>query len=195
MRVLVTGGIRSGKSRHAESLLLPGSPLETIEDGRPRGTWDPRVDPVTYLAAGPQRDDADWAARVAAHRARRPDTWLTLESTDAAAGMRAASGPVLLDCLGTWLTAQLDEIGAWAAPETDWAPDLEQRVSALEEAWRATPFVVGVTNEVGWGLVSEHRSGRIFADRLGWLNERIASASDRVDLVVSGQVLTIKAPA
>ncbi|MCW4602757.1 bifunctional adenosylcobinamide kinase/adenosylcobinamide-phosphate guanylyltransferase [Janibacter hoylei] len=52
-----------------------------------------------------------------------------------------------------------------------------------------------MTNEVGWGLVSEHRSGRIFADRLGWLNERIASASDRVDLVVSGQVLTIKAPA
>ena len=153
------------------------------------------MDPVTYLAAGPQRDDADWAARVAAHRARRPDTWLTLESTDAAAGMRAASGPVLLDCLGTWLTAQLDEIGAWAAPETDWAPDLEQRVSALEEAWRATPFVVGVTNEVGWGLVSEHRSGRIFADRLGWLNQRIASASDRVDLVVSGQVLTIKEPA
>ena len=178
MRVLVTGGVRSGKSRHAESLLLPPHV--------PEGT------PVTYLAAGPQRDDADWAARVAAHRARRPDTWLTLESTDAAAGMRAASGPVLLDCLGTWLTAQLDEIGAWAAPETDWAPDLEQRVSALEEAWRATPFVVGVTNEVGWGLVSEHRSGRIFADRLGWLNQRIAASADRVDLVVSGQVLTIK---
>ena len=67
--------------------------------------------------------------------------------------------------------------------------------AASEAAWRAAPFIVGVTNEVGWGLVSEHRSGRIFADRLGWLNQRIASASDRVDLVVSGQVLTIKEPA
>ena len=68
-------------------------------------------------------------------------------------------------------------------------------IDALDAAWRVAPHVVAVTNEVGWGLVSEHRSGRIFADRLGWLNQRIASASDRVDLVVSGQVLTIKEPA
>ncbi|WP_434966538.1 bifunctional adenosylcobinamide kinase/adenosylcobinamide-phosphate guanylyltransferase [Janibacter indicus] len=178
MRVLVTGGVRSGKSRHAEALLLPPHV--------PEGT------PVTYLAAGPQRDDADWAARVAAHRQRRPATWSTVESTDAASGLWEAEDPVLLDCLGTWLTAQLDEIGAWEAPEHHWGPALEQRVDDLEAAWRAAPLVVAVTNEVGWGLVSEHRSGRIFADRLGWLNQRIAASADRVDLVVSGQVLTIK---
>ena len=181
MRVLVTGGVRSGKSRHAESLLLPPH--------LPEGST------VTYLAAGPQRDDADWAARVAAHRSRRPASWATLESTDAAAGLREASGPVLLDCLGTWLTAQLDEIGAWEAPEEDWVPALERRVADLEAAWRAAPHVVAVTNEVGWGLVSEHRSGRVFADRLGWLNQRIAATADRVDLVVAGQVLTVKGEA
>lgn len=187
MRILVTGGVRSGKSRHAESLLLPGTPLETAAGGLlgERGH-------VTYLAAGPQRDDADWAARVAAHQERRPATWSTVESTDAASGLWEAEGPVLLDCLGTWLTAQLDEIEAWEASEHHWVPALEQRVDDLEAAWRAAPFVVAVTNEVGWGLVSEHRSGRIFADRLGWLNQRIAASADRVDLVVSGQVLTIK---
>lgn len=196
MRVLVTGGVRSGKSRHAESLLLPGSPLETAEIGRPRGTWDPLGEgvPVTYLAAGPQRDDADWAARVAAHRERRPASWSTVESTDAASALWDAEGPVLLDCLGTWLTAQLDEIEAWQAPEHHWVGALEQRVEDLESAWRATDLAVAVTNEVGWGLVSEHRSGRIFADRLGWLNQRIAASADRVDLVVAGQVLTIKGP-
>ena len=67
---------------------------------------------ITYLATGPQRDDADWAARVAAHRQRRPATWSTVESTDAASGLWEAEDPVLLDCLGTWLTAQLDEIEA-----------------------------------------------------------------------------------
>lgn len=178
MRVLVTGGVRSGKSRHAESLLLPPH----LPDGAT----------VTYLATGPRRDDADWGARVAAHQRRRPATWGTVEASDAATALRAASGPVLLDCLGTWLTAQLDELAAWEAPEEDWVPALEHRVAELESAWRASPFVIAVTNEVGWGLVSEHRSGRIFADRLGWLNQRIAASADRVDLVVAGQVLTIR---
>ncbi len=178
MRILVTGGVRSGKSHHAESLLLPPNlPIDA---------------PVTYLATGPQRDDADWAARVARHRERRPAAWSTVETSDAASALGAATGPVLLDCLGTWLTAQLDELDAWEAPETEWAPQLDHRIAALDSAWHACNHVVAVTNEVGWGLVSEHRSGRIFADRLGLLNQRLAPSADQVLLVVAGQVLTVK---
>ena len=178
MRVLVTGGVRSGKSRHAEALLLPPNlPVDA---------------PVTYLATGPQLDDADWAARVALHRERRPASWSTVETTDAASALADARGPVLLDCLGTWLTAQLDELEAWEAPEAEWAPRLDERIDALDAAWQASPHVVAVTNEVGWGVVSEHRSGRIFADRLGLLNQRLAASADRVLLAVAGQILTVK---
>ena len=95
MRILVTGGVRSGKSRHAESLL----------DGVA----------ATYVAPGPTGDDADWQARVAAHRARRPASWATLETHDLAASL-AARGPVLVDCLGTWLRGVLDEQGLWDVP-------------------------------------------------------------------------------
>lgn len=178
MRILVTGGVRSGKSRHAESLLLPPHVRDDAQ--------------VSYLACGPQRDDADWAARVAAHRTRRPDAWATVESTDAASALTRAPGPVLLDCLGTWLTAQLDELDAWEAPESQWGPLLDARVDDLEVAWRVSAHVVAVTNEVGWGVVPAHRSGRVFADRLGWVNQRLAASADRVQLVVAGQVLTIK---
>jgi len=178
VRALVTGGVRSGKSRHAESLLLP--PYVAADA------------PVTYLATGPQSDDADWTARVRAHRERRPASWRTVETTDAAAALAAASGPVLLDCLGTWLTAHLDDLAAWEAPETDWGAALDARIGDLESAWAAASHVVAVTNEVGWGVVPEHRSGRLFADRLGWLNQRLAASADRVLLVVAGQVLTVR---
>lgn len=178
MRVLVTGGVRSGKSRHAESLLLPPHlPVDA---------------PVTYLATGPRSDDADWAARVALHRGRRPASWSTVETTDAAAALTAATAPVLFDCLGTWLTAQLDELGSWESPESRWGPQLDERIDALDAAWQASPHVVAVTNEVGWGVVSEHRSGRIFADRLGLLNQRLAASADQVLLVVAGHVITVK---
>ncbi len=176
VRILVTGGVRSGKSRHAEALLAP-----------PHVCAD---QPVTYLASGPQRDDTDWAERVARHRARRPAHWRTLETADAATALREATGPVLLDCVGTWLTAQLDQLGAWEG--TGWEDALEERVGRLEAAWSAAEHVVGVTNEVGWGVVPAHRSGRLFADHLGLVNQRLAAAADQVLLVVAGQVLTVK---
>jgi adenosylcobinamide kinase/adenosylcobinamide-phosphate guanylyltransferase len=50
---------------------------------------------------------------------------------------------------------------------------------------------VAVTNEVGWGLVSEHRSGRVFTDLLGRVNAAVAAASDDVVLLVAGRALVL----
>lgn len=172
-RVLVTGGVRSGKSAHAEALLAA----------------EPAV---TYVAAGPAYDDADWHERVARHRARRPDTWSTLETTDVAAALALATGPVLLDCLGTWLTAVVDEASLWEAPVAEVEEHVAGRVTGLVAALRAAvePVVV-VTNEVGLGVVPEHRSGRLFRDLLGAANQRVASVCDEVHLIVAGRVLRL----
>lgn len=175
MRILVTGGVRSGKSTHAEGL---------IGD-----------EPATYVAAGPSPDaesDADWTARIAAHRARRPAAWTTLETTDLAAAFREAEHPVLVDCLGTWLTAVVDEAGAWEH-DADRVHDLVlARADEVTEALRGCgQDVVVVTNEVGLGVVPEHRSGRLFRDLLGTLNQRVAAACDEVHLVVAGRVLRL----
>jgi adenosylcobinamide kinase/adenosylcobinamide-phosphate guanylyltransferase len=169
MRVLVTGGVRSGKSRHAESLLAG-------------------EDAVTYVAPGPVRDDADWAQRVAAHRERRPATWRTLETADLAQAL-ASAGPVLVDCLGTWLTRVVDDAGLWDAPAAEVAAHVEARTSAAVAALGGS--VVLVTNEVGLGVVPEHRSGRLFRDLLGTVNQQFAAACDEVHLVVAGRVLRL----
>ena len=72
--MLITGGARSGKSQLAEDMLA----------GRER---------VVYLATGavPTPDDPEWTARVATHQARRPASWTTIETWDAAAVL--ATGP------------------------------------------------------------------------------------------------------
>lgn len=175
LKTVVTGGIRAGKSRCAEGLLAA----------------EPRV---VYLAPGPPADpatDVEWAARVGAHQAGRPATWRTVESLEVAAALEQAAHPVLLDCLGTWLTGQLDRAGAWD-DRTGWEQTLQQQVDDLVAAWaNCRKRLVAVTNEVGMGLVSEHRSGRIFTDWLGRLNQRIAAVSDEVILVVAGRQLRL----
>lgn len=183
VHTLVTGGVRSGKSVVAEKLVTESAAL-----------LSPAA-PVTYVATGPSADDPDWADRIAAHRSRRPDAWRTVETADLAAAITALTGPALIDCLGTWLTAVLDELDVWEAPRESWQPALHERTDAAVAAWASCPHdLVAVTNEVGWGVVPEHRSGRIFADELGRLNQEVARASDRVLLVVAGHVLPLREP-
>jgi adenosylcobinamide kinase/adenosylcobinamide-phosphate guanylyltransferase len=172
-KVLVTGGVRSGKSRHAEGLLS-------------------ELQPVTYVAAGPASDDADWAARVAAHRDRRPAAWSTVETIDLESAVRSAAGPVLVDCLGTWLAGVIDEEHLWDASAGDLDDAVLSRLAGFVAAVAdTTQRVVVVTNEVGLGVVPEHRSGRLFRDLLGTVNQRVAEVCDEVHLVVAGRVLVL----
>jgi adenosylcobinamide kinase/adenosylcobinamide-phosphate guanylyltransferase len=163
-RVLVLGGARSGKSAYAEQLVA-AQPV------------------VTYVATAPPRPgDAEWAARVAAHRLRRPIAWATEETGDVTAHL--GSGTVLVDDLGLWLTRVLDEAYAWDGG----APDaVAKRCDDLVEAWReCTGLAVLVAPEVGSGIVPATLSGRLFRDALGALTARLAAASDEVVQVVAG---------
>jgi adenosylcobinamide kinase/adenosylcobinamide-phosphate guanylyltransferase len=160
----VLGGARSGKSAVAEHLAARGP------------------GPTTYVAtAAVDRADADHRARVAAHQARRDPTWATVEAgADLPAVLRTTPGTVLVDSLGTWVTAH-----------ADLAPD----VAALCEALRSRDGdSVVVSEEVGLGVHPSSELGRRFRDALGAVNVAVADAADEVLLVVAGRLLPLERP-
>lgn len=163
MRTLVLGGIRSGKSRWAESLI-----------GVDRT--------VRYIATGhPNLSDAAWTNRIAAHRGRRSPSWQTVESSDVAIELRSApSTPTLVDDVGGWLVSVFDRRG-WndGSPE----PDVDELVCAVEDF---TGPLVLISPEVGMTVVPASESGRRFADELGTTNQRLAQCCDQAVLVVAG---------
>ncbi len=171
---LVLGGARSGKSQHAEQL------LRERED-------------VTYVATGPVADgsDPEWVLRVERHRTRRSQQWTTVETHDLVDVIGRATGPLLIDCLGSWLAGVVDGLQGWDdLPRT--SALLAPRFAELEQAWRsASADVVAVSNEVGLGVVPATASGRFFRDELGRLNSALAAVSDQVMLVVAGRVLDL----
>jgi adenosylcobinamide kinase/adenosylcobinamide-phosphate guanylyltransferase len=173
VRILVLGGIRSGKSQWAETEIADESD-------------------VRYVATGavPDADD-DWSARVAAHRSRRPSHWTTVETADVAEQLRAQTATAtLVDDIGGWLTAVMDRRGAWTGASVQ--ADVDDLLDAVD-TFRA-PLAL-VSPEVGLTVVPPTSAGRRFADELGSLNQRLAALSDRVVLVVAGQPMTVKGPA
>lgn len=162
MLELVLGGMRSGKSLHAERLAA-SSGLE-----------------VHYIATAQAGDD-EMRARIAQHRSSRPSGWRLHESPLALAETieREASETrlLLVDCLTLWVSNQLME-----APER-----LEERSAALVAALAAAPGrIVVVSNEVGQGGVPMNALARRFVDLSGVLHQRIAERAERVWWVVAG---------
>jgi adenosylcobinamide kinase/adenosylcobinamide-phosphate guanylyltransferase len=170
---LVTGGARSGKSRHVEEL------------AREQGG------PVTVIATAEALDD-DMASRIARHRADRPAHWTTIEAPLAvaeAATRIPRDHVVILDCLTLWVSNLL-------LAQDDGQADGEAQILAetdrLLDAFVEHAVVLVVTNEVGLGIVPETALGRRFRDLLGRVNQRAAARASRVVLLVAGLPLRVK---
>jgi adenosylcobinamide kinase/adenosylcobinamide-phosphate guanylyltransferase len=161
---LVLGGARSGKSRHAESLIMAGP------------------SPWVYVATAEPLDD-EMTARIAAHRARRGTGWRAVEAPrDLAGALAGIRNAVLVDCLTLWLSNLMLADA-----------DIEAETARLEGALtNAAVPVVLVSNEVGFGIVPDNALARRFRDAQGRLNQRIAARADRVVLMVAGLPLVVK---
>jgi len=185
MLTLITGPVRSGKSAYAERLAASyGLPVTYVATAR--------IDPT----------DAEMADRVARHRAQRPADWGTWEIWGAAATdlprlVRSAGADrvLLIDSLGTWLAGHLLDLEGLAEHDAPAAlRALETKTAPLGPALaEAKATIVLVAEETGWGLVPPSALGRIFRDHLGRLTKTFAQSADRVELIVAGYAIDLKA--
>ncbi|WP_201319239.1 bifunctional adenosylcobinamide kinase/adenosylcobinamide-phosphate guanylyltransferase [Paenibacillus sp. EPM92] len=175
MKVLVTGGARSGKSSFAERYAATLAP-----EG-------------LYVATAHAYDE-EMKARIGLHRQEREErgfSWTTAEAPYALAEtLRQADAPVVLvDCLTLWLSNWLLRFEGHNARDRL----LEGKIGELVEAFRELERpVVLVTNEVGSGLVPENKLGRLFRDLSGRMNQRLAREADQVFLVTAGIAVELK---
>lgn len=167
---LVLGGVRSGKSRHAQQL------AERARD-------------VVFVATGSAADE-EMSLRIERHRAERPAHWRTVEEPlklpPIIRDIAPSADLILVDCLTFFAATLLERCGNNAA-------ELEGHIEDLCRVLTTPPCsIVLVSNEVGSGVVPPYPLGRRYRDLLGEINQRVASVADHVVLMVAGLPLSLK---
>jgi adenosyl cobinamide kinase/adenosyl cobinamide phosphate guanylyltransferase len=197
MFTLLLGGARSGKSGLAVALAAasgtPVSFLATAELRPGSGDGDLGTD---RDGDGGEQDaegvdvggrDAEFAQRIARHRAERPATWTTIEEP---VDLR-----VTLDGIDPGETAVIDCLTLWVSNLLARGSSDEAVAEAAAELARAAGQRAGrtlvVSNEVGSGIVPVHPLARRYRDTLGRVNAIFAAHADEAFLVVAGRVLPL----
>jgi adenosylcobinamide kinase / adenosylcobinamide-phosphate guanylyltransferase len=168
---LVLGGVRSGKSRYAQQLAE-------------------RSDRVAFIATAERRDDSEMTAKIERHRSERPGGWATIEEPIRLARAIQEAGcnhdVVIVDCLTLFASNLLEACGQ----DHD---AMKRHIDQLCDVLHAPPYsVILVSNEVGSGVVPAYELGRRFRDLVGEINQRVASSSDQVLLMVAGLPFPLK---
>ena len=172
---VVIGGTRSGKSAHAEALAAATGL------------------PVRYVATA-DATDPSMRERIAAHAARRPAAWITVEAGDVAgrrAGrerrLRAARRPRPVD---RRLAARRGRVRGPRAAAGRRSPACSPRSTARPPPPRGTTIVVA--EQAGEGLLPIDAGSRAWLDLLGEATQRFAALAERVVLVTAGRAVTLE---
>lgn len=166
MLMLVTGGVKSGKSRLAQSSadVLSKHPV---------------------MIATAQRLDDEFNERIQRHINERPKHWRTIEAPIELANtiLNNPQETLVVDCIGVWLTNVLVE-----TPE-----HLEKHIDELFSALKArTQPTIIVSNESGFGVIGGDSLTRKFVDELGLLNQRLAEQATHFVTNFSGYPIWLK---
>lgn len=165
--ILITGGARSGKSRHAQELALQLS------------------DRPVYIATA-RKWDGEFNQRIHRHQKERDERWTSIEEEKLISKLDLENKVVVVDCITLWLTNFFVD----NKNDIDKCPDeCKKEINNLRKPGST---LIIITNEIGMGVHAESEIGRKFTDLQGWMNQYIASIADEVILMVSGIAVKIK---
>jgi len=168
MIVFVTGGVKSGKSRFAESLAS-------------------KYNKIYYVATNVFFDD-EMKIKVEKHKSRRPSNWTTIEEGYDLEKILSQSEPdacYLIDCITVYISNLLIK----NEDENLIIKKIEDLMNTIE--LRNSIFIF-VSNEVGLSVINENPLARKFTELAGVVNQIISSAANEAYLTVSGISLKIK---
>lgn len=179
----ITGGARSGKSRHAEELLK-------------------NVDNALYIATAIPFDD-EMKERIDKHRKRRNSKWSTIEAykdiDSVYKNHTSGISHILFDCITVMISnlMMMEQETDWDNADMDLINRLDNKVGNeiekfIQEAISFPGETIIVSNELGMGIVPPTPLGRYFRDIAGKANQQIAGHADEVYFMVSGIPVKIK---
>jgi adenosylcobinamide kinase/adenosylcobinamide-phosphate guanylyltransferase len=168
MIILITVGIKSGKSRRALDI--------AVEE------WKVAPEsPVSFIATAEALDD-EMRIRIKRHQEERKDRgFITIEEPlELDQAIVSALPRVLIDCLPLWVNNIM-----YYKREEDFSRLLDSAIQNMRDC-------IVVTNETGLGNVPFDETTRRYNLLLAEANRKIAAAADRVELLISSIPLRIK---
>jgi adenosylcobinamide kinase / adenosylcobinamide-phosphate guanylyltransferase len=164
MKTLFIGGIKSGKSRLAETYILEHAQQKPY-----------------YLATTEFLDD-EMRQRIVEHQQRRQDRFITLEEPiQLLETLRHCQAPTLIECVSMWLNNMLYYQHAE-----------EVILQELTAVLQLSVDLVFVQNEVGLGVIADNPLARHYIDLSGKAAQLLASQCDRVYFCCAGLSLQLK---
>ena len=162
--VLISGGIKSGKSEFAEYLASKDKD-------------------VTYIALSENRpEDKLWKEKIKVHQLRRPKSWKLIETENLLPIIKVDKGTLLIDSLGGFIVNSLK------IKNDEWENCLNNFLYHLK-SYKSK--VIIVAEQTGWGLMSEYEIGNLYTERLGVCLKEITKISNENWITINGKAIKL----
>ena len=182
---LFIGGVRSGKSAAAETLLIDRVKSDCLKPAYIATSVAFGDETIERIEKHKQSRQSQFDLPIATHE-------LDYQQVDLLSALQSLNSPdniVLIECLSTW-------VGWYLCLDNSLQQNLiileQQQALLLSFLATAKCDVIIVTGEVGCGLIGETPLQRRYADKLGELNQNVAALSEHVFLVTAGIKQTLK---
>lgn len=164
MKTLFIGGIKSGKSKNAETYTLKHAKKKP------------------YYLATTEFIDTEMQKKIQLHKEQRKDNFITLEEPlELVQKIDSCDDVVLVECLSMWINNMLYH-----------KKTHEQIFKEIDTLLALKNDLVFVLNDVGGGVIPENKLAREFIDLSGIIAQKIAPKCEDVFHTIAGISTKIK---